>query len=146
MTMESIYQGIAAQIKSIFSGAKVHSERIPKDSEGKYFIGLISQSTDEKLDNGCEEKYAFEILFFRDPETNLGFAEWAQKLHRNFLKVDVGGFEAWVTEKESRKTDEFVYQFTFSIRLRLREKKNGTKMLNIDQEVKYGEKNGAGGA
>lgn len=142
MTIDKIFEGIGAAVVAVFPGVKIHTDKIPQLSSGRYYVGLINQTTTHELGTRRRERYSFEVLYFKQSEENISYATWAQAMHRGMNSIRIGDYAVSVDAKESRKTDDMVYTFTFSIDLLLIEAQTGDKMANMEQEVRYGETEG----
>lgn len=118
MTVNNFIEAIASKLAELWPDRKVFVDKIPKDADGNFFVGIIETGQDKKLDRRRTRSYQFEVLYFLKTNDNMVFNAWAESMFDNFEALDVveSGEQTRrviLSGHEARKDEAGVFQFVF---------------------------------
>ena len=124
MTLNHFSEAVAAKLSGLWPDRKAFVDRIPQESDGNFFVGIIESSQQSHLDRRRQRTVQMEVLYFLQSDDTMNFQEWAESMYDHFEKLEVqetsgsGTGEkirtVRLTNCKARRDDEArVYQFLF---------------------------------
>ena len=141
MTLNNFLRAIAAELTEIWPDRRVYVDKIPKDADGNFFVGIIESNQDSRLDRRCQRDIQFEVLYFLRTDENMAFNDWAESMYDNFEDLSVVESEDKVrlihlTNQKARKDgDARVFQFLFDAKFSfVNAENNPNRMESLEQK------------
>lgn len=119
MTLNAFLEAVASKLGEIWPDRKVHVDEIPKDADGRFFVGIIESEQEKKLDRRRKRTVQFEVLYFLKSKDNMSFNTWAEEMYDHFetLTVKEPGEKTRTIRLTGQKArpdeDAHVFQFLF---------------------------------
>ena len=89
MTLNDFLQAIADRLRAIWPDKTVQLNKIPRDADGQFFVGIIESGQEKHLDRRRKRTVQFEVLYFLRDGDNLAFNAWAEQMYDSFEVLDV---------------------------------------------------------
>ncbi len=119
MTLNNFIESVAEKLVRQWPDRHVFVNEIPKDSDGNFFVRVVTTTQEKKLDRRRRRTTSFEVLYFLASKDNLEFNAWAETMFDEFeilSVIETEGVRRGVRLKNvtARKDDDSrVYSFTF---------------------------------
>lgn len=119
MTLNNLIKAVAARLTELWPDRKVLVDRIPRDADGNFFVGIIESEQEKHLDRRRKRSVQLEVLYFLRSDDSMDFNDWAESMYDSFEVLTVKETEdrtreVHLTGQTARRDDgERVYQFMF---------------------------------
>ena len=140
MTLNDFLQAIADRLRAIWPDKTVQLNKIPRDADGQFFVGIIESGQEKHLDRRRKRTVQFEVLYFLRKGDNLAFNAWAEQMYDSFEVLDVragdGTREVRLTGQTARDgQNERVFQFLFDADFFVRQAPEEAPMMETLQQT-----------
>ena len=76
MTLNHFLEAVAAKLLGLWPDRKVFVDRIPQESDGNFFVGIIESSQQSHLDRRRQRTVQMEVLYFLQSDDTMDFQDW----------------------------------------------------------------------
>ncbi|SBV94353.1 hypothetical protein KL86CLO1_10502 [uncultured Eubacteriales bacterium] len=120
MTLEHLVRAAGQRLQELWPERKVRVDKIPKDADGSFFLGVIDSDHDGELDRRFRRSARFEVCYFLQSEDNLDYLAWAETMYDSFRVLEVNDGDRirrvkLINRKARQDSDQRYYQFLFDV-------------------------------
>lgn len=140
MTLNNFLRGVASKLTELWSDRQVFVEKIPRDADGNFFVGIIESNQEAYLDRRRKRNIQFEVLYFLRSDENMIFHDWAEAMYDNFEQLSVEErpekyrLVTLRNQKARHNNDARVFQFLFDANFHFAHAPDAVpNMNNLDQ-------------
>lgn len=122
MTLNDFMQAAGERLESLWPDREVKVDKIPRDADGCFFLGLLESSQSRKLGRRYLRPMSFQVLYFLKSEDILSYQEWAEAMYDGFRLLEVPDGVATRTVRPKncsarQDSNQRYYQFLFDLDL-----------------------------
>lgn len=89
MTLNLLMEAVAKKLTTLWPDRKVYVNKLSRESDGQFFVGIIESSQEKHLDRRRKRSVQMQVLYFLQSQDNLEFNDWAEAMYDNFETLDV---------------------------------------------------------
>jgi hypothetical protein len=120
VTLEHMIRAAAQRLRELWSDRRVYVDKMPRDADGNFFLGVIDSDQDGELDRRFRRSVRFQVSYFLQSEDNLDYLAWAETMYDAFRVLEVGDGDQvrrvrLINRKARMDSDERYYQFLFDV-------------------------------
>lgn len=121
MTLNDMAQAAAKRLRDLWPERKVYPNKIPKDADGNFFLGVIDSDQTGELDRRIRRSVRFEVCYFLRSEDNMDYLAWAETMYDAFRVLEVHDGDArrrvrLINRKAGMNSEQRCYQFLFEVK------------------------------
>lgn len=134
MTLNDFTRAAAARLRELWPERKVCVNNIPREVDGRLYIGLIDSEQGRELDRRFRRSVSFHVLYFCNVRDALAYQEWVEAMYDGFRALDVDGRTVRLKNCRAREdAEQRCYQFTFDADILFWEARSGEPMQALEQ-------------